>query len=128
MTRCSSTAGQGRKPAPAKAATGVLTRLPPCPEHMPDAGKKEWKRTGRYLIEKGILAETDLPSFTAYCMSVGVLDMHMRGDPNARKIATLKDTTTAIRQLANDFGLSPVARARLGAEGGGGDDFSELDI
>ena len=127
MSRCASATGQGRKAVPTKPKTGALTRLPPCPDDMPEAGKKEWKRAGRHLIERGILAETDLPAFTTYCLVTANIAAYMRGAGD-KSMGTLPQLATLQRQLANEFGLTPSSRSRIGSEGGGDDDASELDI
>lgn len=127
MSRCAAATGKGPKPVPTKPKTGALTRLPPCPEDMPEAGKKEWKRAGRHLIERGILAETDLPSFITYCLVCAHIAAYMRGAGD-NIMGTLPQLATLQRQYANEFGLTPSSRSRIGSEGGGDDDASELAI
>src|ERR1700687_4546306 len=42
-------------------------KMPPCPDHLNDDGKKEWRRVGRILVECGVLTDLDRAAISSYC-------------------------------------------------------------
>src|SRR4051794_36404854 len=50
------------KPAP---------RLPNAPTHLNDAAKKEWRRSGPFLLQVGLMSDLDRAAFAAYCTAYG---------------------------------------------------------
>lgn len=126
--RVPASTGKGRKEITTP-SSGALTRLPPAPAHLPDEGKKEWKRTGRHLIARGILTETDVQTLVSYCLIVSNIAAYMRGEGDKATMGTLPQLLTLQRQYSNELGLTPSARSRIQGEGGGDDDdLSGLDI
>lgn len=124
------TATRGRKPATIPAASDALDRTPAAPAWLSAYAKAEWKRVAPILVSRGTLTKGDLGQFESYCAAAG----------SARQIAEALATmplpdpklgglqirfATLARQLAAEFGLSPVARTRIGtgtADDDDGDD------
>lgn len=103
-----------------------LFELPPCPDHIGAWGKREWDRVGPKLIKLGLLADTDLQTFEAYCLNVqlmieareeiakhGMLVMGARGKVRNPAIAAFSAASTAVRGFAAEFGLTPSSRSRI---------------
>lgn len=103
-----------------------LFELPECPDHIGAWGKREWDRVGPKLIKMGLLAETDLQTFEAYCLNVqlmieareeiqrhGMLVMGARGRVRNPAIAAFSAASTAVRGFASEFGLTPSSRTRI---------------
>jgi P27 family predicted phage terminase small subunit len=132
---------------------------PQVPENMPEPplflsayAKDEWWTTGPELHRLGLLTLVDYMSFAAYCQSVGhwrtcteVLAtmgqrdavthglLIKRADGNAAQNPLVRAALAAadkMLKLAGEFGLTPVARSRIGAGPGheppGGGKFDGL--
>lgn len=122
---------------------------PACPSWMDSTAKKEWKRVAKTLEELGLLTQLDMASLAAYCQSYAVYvhaqkiandyyKEHGRyttsytnksGAENQVSIPEIAICEKALKQMkmfANDFGLSPSARARISLPGEKEDDEFEL--
>lgn len=124
-------ATRGRKPSILPADPEALTKAPPAPAWLSSHAKAEWRRAVPELVKRGVLTKADLGGLEAYCSAAG----------SARQIAealaltgTLPDPklagvqirfATLARQLAAEFGLSPVARSRIGAVAADDDDADD---
>jgi len=109
---------RGVKPALAP-DRAPITKAPPAPKWMTDEARAEWKRIMPRLIEDRIITKADLTGIENYCVAVGRvreiealfrtagLDKVLFGMQN-RAMQTA-------RQLAAEYGLSPVSRARVGS-------------
>lgn len=103
-----------------------LFEMPTAPDYLGDYGIKEWNRTGPKLVKAGMLNETDLPAFEAYCLNIelmiqarldirenGMQVLGHRGYVRNPAIAAFGQASTAIRGFVGEFGLSPSARSRI---------------
>ena len=99
-----------------------LTRAPSAPKWMTTEARAEWKRIMPRLIADRIITNADLAGVENYCVATGrvreieaifaasgTLDKTLFGMQN-RAMQTA-------RQLAAEYGLSPVSRARVGSVG-----------
>lgn len=97
-----------------------LTKSPAAPKWMTAEARAEWKRIMPRLIADRIITRADLTGVENYCVATGrvreieaifaasgTLDKTLFGMQN-RAMQTA-------RQLAAEYGLSPVSRARVGS-------------
>jgi P27 family predicted phage terminase small subunit len=94
------------------------------------AARETWAAIGGELLKLGVLGEADLMTFAAYCQSYGrwrqAEELLQRVELPARAAAMPLLVRTARRacddmmRLAAVFGLTPIARSRLGLDGRGG--------
>ncbi len=105
----SSGGGGGRKPQPTalKVLKGNPGRrplneaepkpevlLPSPPAHLPPAARREWRRSGAFLVEMGLMTDLDVAARAAYCVAYshwvdaehqmrkhGILMKSTRGEP-----------------------------------------------
>lgn len=120
-----------RKPAQLKAVAGterkdragpavvdlpLVDEVPAAPDWMPSAhAVKEWDRLAPMLTANKLLTEADLGPLAHLCALHGkIVQLYAAGEaPTASLIGTL-------RNLENDFGLSPVARGKVNVIGNDG--------
>lgn len=110
---------RGVKPT-AQPAADPLKKAPPAPRHFSEYARAEWKRIIPDVIARGIVTKADLGGIEELCMARGLareLETKLRdpatGDIDP-KLARLQDKAIqTARQLAAEFGLSPVSRARV---------------
>lgn len=96
-----------------------LTKAPPAPKWMTEEARAEWKRIMPRLIEDRIVTKADLTGVENYCVAVG----RVREIETLFRTAGLDKTLFGMqnramqtaRQLAAEYGLSPVSRARVGS-------------
>lgn len=109
---------RGVKPAlaPDRAA---LTKAPPAPKWMTDEARAEWKRIMPRLIEDRIITKADLTGIENYCVAVGrvrEIEAVFRVQPLDKVLFGMQNRAMqTARQLAAEYGLSPVSRARVGS-------------
>jgi len=87
----------------------VIEDVPRAPDWMPNAHAiKEWDRLAPILVANKLLTNADLGSLAQLCALHGkIVQLYAAGEaPTASLIGTL-------RNLENDFGLSPVARGKV---------------
>lgn len=110
---------RGVKPQP-QTDPEALTKAPPVPSYLSKHGKAEWRRIMPQLIARRIITRADLAGLESYCVMAGAVrqiaeEQAAAGgmiDPKLTGVA-IRCATTA-RQLAAEYGLTPVSRARLG--------------
>jgi phage terminase small subunit len=91
----------------------VVDRAPQAPDWMPNAhAVKEWDRLAGILAANGLLTEAGLAPLGQMCALHGkIVQLYAAGEsPNASLIAQY-------RNLANDFGLTPVAQGKVRSNG-----------
>ena len=106
-------------------------RLPSPPAELSDGAKREWRRTGRKLLDAGVLTEIDSAAFAAYCASyarwleiqaqikkssllyTSKRDGQLHSNPLLRLSRAAQEEFT--RALV-EFGMSPSSRTRLHVE------------
>lgn len=116
--------GPGRKPASLKMVAGTerkdratkstleipaLDKVPPAPDWLPNAHAiKEWDRLAAILTANKLLNSASIGSLGQLCALFGkVVQLYAAGEaPTASMLGTL-------RNLSNDFGLSPVAQGKV---------------
>ena len=118
----------GRRPLnPSEARPAV--KLPSPPAHLSKEAKKEWRRTGRFLLEMGLISELDRPAFAAFCtawarwveaeealQTHGILIKSPGGYPmQSPYLAVANKAMEQVRSLLSEFGMSPASRSRVTA-------------
>lgn len=117
--------GPGKKPPALKAVAGterkdrepasppvdlpVLSEVPPPPDWLPNShAVKEWNRLAPILTANKLLTEGGLSSLGMLCALHGkITQLYSAGEaPTASMAGTL-------RNMANDFGLTPVAQGKV---------------
>ena len=125
---------QGRKPKPAGMSTrrpqrddALTARLPACPEHLEGEARKEWRRTGRRLLECGLVTEIDGAALALYCQAwarwvdaehnlarFGVVIKSPSGFPiQSPYLAIANKAMEQMAKLLAEFGMSPSSRTRV---------------
>jgi P27 family predicted phage terminase small subunit len=125
---------RGVKPQ-AKASKDALTKAPPVPEYFSTFAAGEWKRIMPRLIKDRVLTKADLAGVEHYCMMIGVVreietNRAMNAsDIDAKLFGVQNRAAQTARQLAAEYGLSPVSRARIGSNvDDGADDDNPLSV
>lgn len=103
---------------------------PSCPAWLPAEGKAEWRRQVKLLVQMGVISKADRALLAAYCEAWAELvaltcaiDERLRQDLLAGYAWAVKDglinakakAVDRLMKLADRFGFSPAARARLRA-------------
>lgn len=117
-------AGPGKKPAGLKVVAGttrkdrapeahaelpVLAAVPPAPDWLPNShAVKEWDRLAKILTANRLLTEAGLSALGMLCALHGkIVQLYAAGEaPTASMAGTL-------RNMENDFGLTPVAQGKV---------------
>ena len=117
---------------------------PRCPSWLDDEAKRVWRRTVRELAGLNVLTHADRDALAAYCQTFSrwkraELFLQERGDVYSLKddkggvkclqqfpqVAIARNLAQLVRSYQQEFGLTPSARSRIRADGGGPGD--ELD-
>ncbi|TBH58567.1 phage terminase small subunit P27 family [Rhizobium leguminosarum] len=111
---------RGKKP-PISRDSNALAKAPAPPKHLSTYARAEWKRIMPGLLERGIITRGDLGGVEDYCRARGLareLEAKVRDEDGNidPKMTRLQDKAMqTARQLAAEYGLSPVSRARVGS-------------
>lgn len=110
---------RGVKP-PVERDSNALTKAPAAPKQLSPYARAEWKRIMPGLIERGIVTRADLGGVEDYCRARGLVreieDALRASGEIDMKLCRLQDKAMqTARQLAAEYGLSPVSRARVGS-------------
>jgi P27 family predicted phage terminase small subunit len=112
--------------------------IPPCPSHLSDDAKQEWRRISKHLYRLGLISHIDRAALTGYCQSWGDYVWAQRriaelnaDDPSGyrgrvwstpsgyKQISVpMQISNRALDQMAKflaEFGMSPAARSRVTA-------------
>ena len=96
-----------------------LTKAPSPPKWMTDEARAEWKRIMPRLIEDRIITKADLAGVENYCIATGrirEIETALRVQPLDKVLFGMQNRAAqTARQLAAEYGLSPVSRARTGS-------------
>jgi P27 family predicted phage terminase small subunit len=104
-----------------------LTKAPAAPKWLSEEARAEWKRIMPRLVADRLITRADLTGIENYCVAVG----HVRAiEATFRMTGTLDKVLFGMqnramqtaRQLAAEYGLSPVSRARVGSNAANEDD------
>ena len=93
----------------------TISNVPPAPDWLPNAhAKKEWDRLAPILVANKLLTEAGLQALGHLCALHGkTVQLYAAGEaPNASMVGQL-------RNLINDFGLTPVAQGKVKPAGEG---------
>lgn len=86
---------------------------------MTDEARAEWKRIMPRLIEDRIITRADLTGVENYCVAVGrvrEIEALFRTSGLDKVLFGMQNRAMqTARQLAAEYGLSPVSRARVGS-------------
>lgn len=123
---------RGVKPAIAPDSSAI-TKTPAAPKQLSAYARAEWKRIMPGLIERGIITRGDLGGVEDYCRARGLVreieDTLRASGEIDMKLCRLQDKAMqTARQLAAEYGLSPVSRARVGSAAADDDDDNPLMI
>ena len=116
---------RGQKPD-LKVIEGGITSVPPAPRGLSPAAKAEWRKSAGQLIDLGILAESDLTSLEAYCISMAMVRQLQEEAAKAPAVITVKSGAVkrhpahaalseylkVAKQYAAELGLTPASRNR----------------
>ncbi len=120
---------RGVKP-PVSKSKDALTKTPPTPAYFSIYAAAEWKRIMPRLIKDRVLTKADLGGVEEYCIMRGVVrEIETNrglnsGDIDPKLFGVQNRAAQTARQLAAEYGLSPVSRARIN---GASDDEAEDD-
>lgn len=91
----------------------VLSDVPPAPDWLPNShAVKEWDRLAAILTANKLLTEGDLSSLGMLCALFGkIVQLYAAGEAPTASMAG------ALRNMENDFGLTPVARGKVKSVG-----------
>ena len=116
----------GRRPLNRNEAH-IPRKLPRCPSHLSDEGKREWRRIVGYLYDAGLLTAVDAQALAMYCETVA-LWIEATRQVNASGLVGKTKNGNIIQNpylsIANgakrealrfmqEFGLTPASRARI---------------
>ena len=102
---------------------------PPCPEHLDDVARREWKRIVPILMRMRVLTEADEIQLANLCQTystmidaqtklkqAGMLYKSKGGFVQANPLfGVVMKCLNVISKLSSEFGLTPSARVRLQA-------------
>tara|TARA_R110002049_G_scaffold10127_1_gene50167 strand:- start:133136 stop:133531 length:396 start_codon:yes stop_codon:yes gene_type:complete len=120
---------RGVKPA-LSADREALKKPPPVPTYLSAQAKAEWRRVMPQLIARQIITKADLAGVEHYCTCAGIVRQIEEeraaagGAIDVKMFGVLNRAAQTARQLAAEYGLSPVSRARIGS---GADDAADDD-
>lgn len=117
---------RGVKP-PVERDSNALTKAPSAPKHLSAHARAEWKRIMPGLIKRGIITRGDLGGVEDYCRARGLVreienDLRKSGEIDLKLCRSQDKAMQTARQLAAEYGLSPVSRARVGSAAANDDD------
>lgn len=117
---------RGVKP-PVERDSNALAKAPAAPKQLSAYARTEWKRIMPGLIERGIITRGDLGGVEDYCRARGLVreiedTLRASGEIDLRLCRLQDKAMQTARQLAAEYGLSPVSRARVGSAAGEDDD------
>ncbi len=115
--------------------------VPPCPKHLTDVARKEWRRIVRELVVLDMITAVDRAALAAYCQAWArwVQAEEEMQKPEFQMVETtdkgyahvnpwFQVATQAMKQMkafASEFGLTPASRTRIQVPGQTEDDQFE---
>lgn len=87
----------------------TISDVPPAPDWLPNAhAVKEWERLAPILVANKLLTEAGLSALGQLCALHGkVVQLYAAGE------APVASMVSQLRNLINDFGLTPVAQGKV---------------
>lgn len=132
----------GRKPV-LRAIEGGLSKVPAPPPGLSAQGRQEWKRAAQDLIDRKVLAKSDLPALEAYSTAFGMMKqlqpvagkaepiiISERGGVKTHPAHTaLQKYLALVLRFQGELGLTPASRNRRASQAPTeGDAWSEYDL
>lgn len=132
----------GPKPS-LRTIEGGLSKVPAPPSGLNAAARQEWKRAAKDLIDRKVLARSDLPALEAYAMAFGAMQqiqpIAAKAEPimisKAGGVKTHPAHTALQKYLAivlrfqGELGLTPASRNRRASQAPtAGDEWAEYDL
>lgn len=110
-----------------------LTKAPTAPKWMTADARGEWKRIMPRLIADRIITKADLTGVENYCIAIGhvrAIERIFGADGLDKALFGMQNRAMqTARQLAAEYGLSPVSRTRVGGAGNeDNDDDNPLSV
>lgn len=123
---------RGVKPA-ISSDSNALKKAPAAPSHLSTYARAEWKRIMPGLIERGIITRGDLGGVEDYCRARGLVreiedQLRASGEIDLKFCRAQDKAMQTARQLAAEYGLSPVSRARVGSAANDDDSDNPLMV
>lgn len=131
---------RGRKPTLNPDSNPIIDAPKP-PSWLGKAARAEWRRIAPLLMDRRILAETDLTTLAHYCAATGTVQEQQKTinregyvvaterGPRAHPAVRIQaDAMTRARLLAAELGLTPVSRNRPSIRTDQEDDDSASDL
>jgi P27 family predicted phage terminase small subunit len=117
---------RGVKP-PISRDNNALTKAPAAPKQLSAYARAEWKRIMPGLVGRGIITRSDLGGVEDYCRTRGLVReiedaLRKSGEIDLKLCRAQDKAMQTARQLAAEYGLSPVSRARVGSAAPDDDD------
>lgn len=133
----------GRKPV-LKAIDGGLSKVPAAPKNLSAEARQEWRRAAQDLIDRKVLAKSDLPALEAYAVAAGMV-AKLTPIANAAEAIIVNPKTSAVKmhpahtalqkylalalRYQAELGLTPASRNRRGSQSpSAGDEWAEYDL
>lgn len=108
-------------------SNGLERKAPPCPDHLDDAAKREWKRLVKILLRTRVLTEADGLALANLCQAWSTLvkaqtklnesglllktpSGYIQQSP---LLGIVNNCTDTVVKLSREFGLTPSSRGRL---------------
>lgn len=122
-------AGNPGKRKPSATEPKPAVRLPSAPSQLGAAGRAEWKRVGKSLLQLGLVSDLDRAALVGYCMAwERALDAQEILKREGLTIETSNGNVIQhpalgiynramhqLREFAVEFGMTPAARRRVDA-------------
>ena len=116
----------GRRPLNENEPKPAL-RLPQAPGHLSPEARKEWRRSGRMLLQLGVMTEADRTALALYCQAYGrwveaeealrrygFMVKSPAGFPmQSPYLAVANKCMEQMRSLLSEFGLTPASRTKV---------------
>lgn len=132
----------GPKPA-LRAIEGGLSKVPAPPKGLTLQARQEWKRAAQDLIDRKVLAKSDLPALEAYAVAFGMMQklqpIAAKADPimiskagavkNHPAHVALQKYLAIVARFQAELGLTPASRNRRANQAPTeGDEWAEYDL
>lgn len=101
-------------------------KIPPCPSHLDDEAKKEWRSISKQLLELGLLTKIDKAALAGYCVAwsswIEALEQLKAGKvfktPSGYPVlspwwAIATQADKQMHRYLTEFGLTPASRSRI---------------
>lgn len=109
-----------------------LTKAPAAPKWMTKEAQAEWKRVMPRLIADRIVTKADLHGIEDYCVASGrvrEIENLFRVQPLDKVLFGMQNRAMqTARQLAAEYGLSPMSRTRIASNSVDDDDDNPLAV